>query len=1124
MTSNLSGVTGNPATSNELAITVNQPTTPIFSPFPVIYLGTDAPLLPATSNNGITGSWNPSVINTAFVGITTYTFTPDAGQCATSAAMDITISGSITPVFGAIGPLCQNSAAPALPATSTNGITGSWSPAAISTATAGTTTYMFIPDGGQGAIGTTMDILVTGSLTPTFGAIGPLCQNSLAPILPTSSANTPAITGVWSPATISTTTVGTRTYTFTPGAGQCATGTTLRITTNGRTAPSFTAIGPLCQNSAAPALPLTSANGITGTWSPATISTATAGTTTYTFTPASGVCATAATMSITVTAEVTPHLLAIGPLCQNSTAPALPYYSADFPAITGTWSPATISTATIGTRIYTFTPAAGQCARTVTLAITTVSLVTPAFTQTGPLCRNSTAPALSSTSTNGISGTWSPATISTAVVATTAYTFTPAAGQCAATTAMDITVSSQITPAFTQIGPLCQNSAPPALPATSTNGIAGTWSPATISTAVVATTTYTFTPAAGQCAATTAMDITVSSQITPAFVQIGPLCQNSTAPALPSTSTNGISGTWSPATISTAAVATTTYTFTPDAGQCSTTATMNITITPQITPAFAAIGPLCQNSAAPTLPTGSANTPSISGTWSPAVVTTTNAGTTTYTFTPASGQCALTATMDIVVLPAKTSTTVVTVCSTRLPYTWNSQTISVAGTYQAVLVSSNGCDSIAALNLAVNEAVNPIFTRIAPILQGSVAPALADTSSNGITGNWNPDTISTINAGTTTYTFTPDSGLCATSVTMDITIQLDAIIAGPSLTGVCEGATLNASKSVGDIVKYEWSLIGQGGTLDSTTGVNSTFKLSPTYTGLLPANFRVKLQVTSRNGLTSSDTITITVDHPPVANVYSSGSLEKDGSMIVDGSVSTGTDLSYLWSTAQGKILGPNNQPTVKLFGSGIYTLEISDSHGCTDSKTFQYPMAFHSITANPDYARIAWDQDTTINVLANDHSTVYLRPSTVTVTDPASRGVTKVNADGSITYIPQGKNTGSDTFVYEVCDTLDFCASAKVTIEIYDSGVKIPEGFSPNGDGENDFMVFPDLLQNHPNSQLYVFTRSGQLVYQSLNYQNDWDGRMANHQLVPTGTYYFVLQITTPYSRTIKSFIFIGY
>ena len=91
------------------------------------------------------------------------------------------------------------------------------------------------------------------------------------------------------------------------------------------------------------------------------------------------------------------------------------------------------------------------------------------------------------------------------------------------------------------------------------------------------------------------MSIVITTQVTPTFTQIGPLCQNATAPALPTTSNNGITGTWSPATINTATVGTTTYTFTPAAGQCGTTATMSIVITTQITPTFTQIGPLCQN-------------------------------------------------------------------------------------------------------------------------------------------------------------------------------------------------------------------------------------------------------------------------------------------------------------------------------------------------------------------------------------------------------------------------------------------------------------------------------------------------------------------------------------------------
>ena len=49
---------------------------------------------------------------------------------------------------------------------------------------------------------------------------------------------------------------------------------------------------------------------------------------------------------------------------------------------------------------------------------------------------------------------------------------------------------------------------------------------------VAGTTTYTFTPT-DACATTATIDIVITTPVTPTFTPIGPLCQNSTAPALP---------------------------------------------------------------------------------------------------------------------------------------------------------------------------------------------------------------------------------------------------------------------------------------------------------------------------------------------------------------------------------------------------------------------------------------------------------------------------------------------------------------------------------------------------------------------------------------------------------------
>ena len=75
------------------------------------------------------------------------------------------------------------------------------------------------------------------------------------------------------------------------------------------------------------------------------------------------------------------------------------------------------------------------------------------------------------------------------------------------TTTMSVTVTAGTTPVFTALGPYCAGASPASLPGTSNNGITGTWSPSAISTATAGTTVYTFTPTAGQCAATTTMSV-----------------------------------------------------------------------------------------------------------------------------------------------------------------------------------------------------------------------------------------------------------------------------------------------------------------------------------------------------------------------------------------------------------------------------------------------------------------------------------------------------------------------------------------------------------------------------------------------------------------------------------------
>ncbi len=402
---------------------------------------------------------------------------------------------------------------------------------------------------------------------------------------------------------------------------------TINVTPN--TVPTFTQVADICSGATLVALPTTSANGVTGTWSPALDNTAT---TTYIFTPDAGLCATTATMTINVNPNVTPTFTQVSPICSGATLAALPTTSNN--GITGTWSPALDTNATTD---YTFTPTVGLCATTAAMTITVIPNVTPTFTQVAIICSGATLAALPTTSDNGITGSWSPALDNTA---TTTYLFTPTTAQCATTATMTINVLPNVVPTFTQVAEICAGAALGALPTTSSNGVIGTWSPAINN---MGTTTYTFTPTAGQCASTATMTITVNPNITPVFTQVPAICSGDTLSPLPTTSNNGITGTWSPSLVNTMTL---TYTFTPTEGLCATTTTMTITVNRKITPLFSQMSAVCAGTTMTDLPTTSLN--GVIGTWSPAL---NNMVTTTYTFTPAVGQCAFTKTMTVVVNP-----------------------------------------------------------------------------------------------------------------------------------------------------------------------------------------------------------------------------------------------------------------------------------------------------------------------------------------------------------------------------------------------------------------------------------------------------------------------------------------
>ena len=271
-------------------------------------------------------------------------------------------------------------------------------------------------------------------------------------------------------------------------------------------------------------------------------------------------------------------------------------------------------------------------------------------------------------------------------------------------------IGGSAVPVFSAINPFCAGAVAPILPAISNNGIAGSWSPAVVNNQNSGS--YVFMPNAGVCAATATVNVVVNAAVAPTFSIGSSFCRGVSVSVLPTVSNNDIAGSWSPSVIDNQNSAN--YTFTPSANQCAATFVLPVTINAIVAPTFSIPTSYCAGATAPVLPTTSNN--GIAGNWSPAVISNQISG--DYVFTPNTGVCA-------------SSTT---------------------------------------LNVIINPIVTPSFALPNSICQNDVAPILPATSTNNISGTWLPAVVSNQNSGS--YVFTPAaSGQCANGFVYNLTVE-----------------------------------------------------------------------------------------------------------------------------------------------------------------------------------------------------------------------------------------------------------------------------------------------------------------------------------------------------------------
>lgn len=108
---------------------------------------------------------------------------------------------------------------------------------------------------------------------------------------------------------------------------------------------------------------------------------------------------------------------------------------------------------------------------------------------------------------------------------------------------------------------------------------------------------------------------------------------------------------------------------------------------------------------------------------------------------------------------------------------------------------------------------------------------------------------------------------------------------------------------------------------------------------------------------------------------------------------------------------------------------------------------------------------------------------------------------------------TGVTDVVYTATDDFGNTATCrfKVTVDLPILEVEVTNVITPNGDGFNDVWNVKNL-ERYPDNRVTIFDRWGSVLFEASGYDNErvvWRGLNKSNALVPTGTYFYVLEVS---------------
>ena len=448
-------------------------------------------------------------------------------------------------------------------------------------------------------------------------------------------------------------------------------------------------------------------------------------------------------------------------------------------------------------------------------------------------------------------------------------------------------------------------------------------------------------------------------------------------------------------------------------------------------------------------------------------------------------------------------------------------------TVKLTVVNSNGCRSLVfAYPLIINPDPVVDFTLPDVCLADSYAQftdksTIADNTQADFTYLWNfgdpnataanPNT-STLKNPTHKYTAAANYNVtltvtskygCSISKTLPFTVNgsfPQAAFSVQNMGDLCSSDSVafvdQSTVDFGSITKIVWYYDYNNNPQDTVVYYKATMPANKTYRhnyGVFntPASqtYEIRMDVYSGESCVNSTTQNIVINANPVVTLSQIGSICQGASPVAIvpdiGTYSGQSAFSGPGVSSSGLF-----DPAAAGVGTATINYTFTAQNGCGYTTSEQ-------IIVNPEPTVSA---DSTITLLEGNSVKLNISASGDGLT---YKWTPSADLSNDSVQDPVASPVDDTKYTVTVTNSGMCSATANVYVKVLKK-IVVPNAFTPNGDGINDYWDIK-YLSMYPNCTVDIFDRYGQKVYSSVGYSVPWDGTYKGANL-PTGTYYYII------------------